>query len=426
MVQLNARKHVLQLGHRAQYVRSLGGVRLHDFELFWRQRAWLFEDAIFNADLSYIVQLGGHANDFQKFLGMAHLFSDQHRVARHAVGVSTRVGVFFVDRAGQHLNRTHEQLAVFRGCALEVEHELLEFLGHGVESSRQLPDFSAAFQLDSLREVSAGDGAARSGENFQRISNDARSKNADAYAQQNSHQRQQASAALHLEYSAVSFVPRLLDDDGPIQIAHGAVGAEHLRALLALGDSELTRGRDQLRLAALLQEIAYDLRVGQILAGGVVRGGSGHQAAFTVYYVGREPATVDFLQTADQERQVLDCPNHSQKTSAIHHWGADQHDGAGGCSTPDHQGLATVGATFAGGFIGAHQITLQKGVRSDAASRNSLGLRVEQSGIGQVSRRRHKMLEQGAQLGSFHMLVGNISATCHLQSGRQVGQHHAQ
>ena len=164
----------------------------------------------------------------------------------------------------------------------------------------------------------------------------------------------------------------------------------------------------------------------QVLAGGVVGRGAGYQAALAVYYVRRETAAVDFLQTADQKRQIFDRPDHSQKTSAIHHRGADQHNGASRRSAADDQGLAAVGAAFAGGFIGPHQVALQKGVGSDAASRDSLGLRVQQRGVGQISRGRDKMLQQGAQLGRFHMLVGNVSAARYLQGRRQVGQHHAQ
>ena len=142
----------------------------------------------------------------------------------------------------------------------------------------------------------------------------ARGKNTDANTQQNGHQRQQPGAALHLEYPAVGLVPRLLHDHGPVQITHRAISAEHFRALLALGDAEFAGGRDQLGLAALLQEVAYDLRVGQVLAGGVVGSGAGNQAALAVDDVRRQPAAVHFLQTAYQELQVLDRANHSQES----------------------------------------------------------------------------------------------------------------
>ena len=75
-----------------------------------------------------------------------HLARDQQGVARDAVGVAASVGIFFVDRAGQHLDGAHEQRAVLFGGALQVFDELLEFFRHGVEGVRQFADFGAAVQ----------------------------------------------------------------------------------------------------------------------------------------------------------------------------------------------------------------------------------------------------------------------------------------
>src|SRR5947208_13397636 len=44
VVQFDARQHLLQLFHRPQNVRALGGVSLHDLELFRSQSAGLFQD----------------------------------------------------------------------------------------------------------------------------------------------------------------------------------------------------------------------------------------------------------------------------------------------------------------------------------------------------------------------------------------------
>src|SRR6185369_3250338 len=341
-------------------------------------------------------------------------------------GVSASVRVLFVNRARQHLNGTHEQVAIFRGRPFEVEHEMLELVRHGVEGRGQFSDLGAAPELDSLREVAASDGAAGGSENLQRIGDAAGGKNADAHTQQNGQHRQQAGAALHLVHASVRLVTWLLHDHGPVQVADRAVGAEHLSALLALGDAEFPGGRHQLRPAALLQEVAHDLRVGQVLASGVVGGGAGHQPALTVHHIRCEPAAIDFLQTADQKLQVFHRSNHSQKASAIHHRSADQHYGAGRLSTTHDQCLAAVGAAFTGGVIGAYQVALQKRVGSDAARGNSLGLRVHQGGVSQVSGRRNKVLQQGAQFGRLYVLRGNVPAAGYLQGGRQVGQHHAQ
>src|SRR5205823_13299859 len=78
MVKLDAGNHVLQLRHWTKNVGALGGVGLHDLELFWRQRSWFCQDAVFNADLADVMKLGGYSNDLNKILTQSHLTSDQH------------------------------------------------------------------------------------------------------------------------------------------------------------------------------------------------------------------------------------------------------------------------------------------------------------------------------------------------------------
>ena len=119
------------------------------------------------------------------------------------------------------------------GGAFQVEHELLEFLRHGVEGGCQFADLGAARELDALREISASDGPAGFSQHFQRIGNAAGRKDTDADTEQHSQQSQQARRALHLVNAAVGFVAGLLHDHRPVQVRHRAVGAEHLRAFLA-------------------------------------------------------------------------------------------------------------------------------------------------------------------------------------------------
>jgi len=57
VMQFNAGEHLAQLRHRAQNIRALGGMRLHDLEFFGSQSAGLFQNAIFDADLADIVEL---------------------------------------------------------------------------------------------------------------------------------------------------------------------------------------------------------------------------------------------------------------------------------------------------------------------------------------------------------------------------------
>src|SRR5262252_7799712 len=58
MMQFNAWKHFPQLRHGSKNVRTLSGVGLHDLELFRSQCAGFLQDAVFNADLPHVMQLG--------------------------------------------------------------------------------------------------------------------------------------------------------------------------------------------------------------------------------------------------------------------------------------------------------------------------------------------------------------------------------
>ena len=135
--------------------------------------------------------------------------------------MAASVGIFFVDGSGEHLDGTHEQLAVFVSGAFQVFDEMLEFVGHGVESVCQFADFGAAPEINALREVAASEGAAGFGQHVQGIGDAARGKNADQDAQQHCDQGKQARGALHLKDAAIGFTARLLHDHCPVQRRHG-------------------------------------------------------------------------------------------------------------------------------------------------------------------------------------------------------------
>src|ERR1700733_1118106 len=97
--------------------------------------------------------------------------------------MAASVGILFVDRSGKHLDRAHEELAVLTGGALEIEHEVLKLVRHSIERRRQLADLRAAFQIHALREVSASDSAARLGQNFERVGDEAGGQKANRAAQ---------------------------------------------------------------------------------------------------------------------------------------------------------------------------------------------------------------------------------------------------
>ena len=74
------------------------------------------------------------------------------------------------------------------GGAFEIEHELLEFLRHGVESRGQFADLGAALQLTRWEKSPRAMARLDCGEHFQRIGDAAGGKDADADAQQHSQQ----------------------------------------------------------------------------------------------------------------------------------------------------------------------------------------------------------------------------------------------
>ena len=132
-------------------------MRLHHLEFFGGKGSRLLEDMVFDADFADVVKLGGDLQDLHEGSRQCHFFGNEQRIARNAIGVTASVGVLFVDRSGQHLDRAHEQRPVFFGGALQVFNKVFEFLRHGVEGLGQFADFGSAQQMNTLREVAAGD-----------------------------------------------------------------------------------------------------------------------------------------------------------------------------------------------------------------------------------------------------------------------------
>ena len=146
----------------------------------------------------------------------------------------------------------------------------------------------------------------------------------------------------------------------------------------------------------------------------VIGDGGSDQAPLTVHNVRSQAATADFLQTANQELQVYDRPNHAQKASAIHHRSADQHHRAGGLAVAHNQSLAVIRAAFTGGSIGTFQFALQECIWINAAGGNSFGIGVKEGCVGNVARRRNEVLQQRPEFGSLHVLGADIAAASHL------------
>src|SRR5205823_7148733 len=109
------------------------------------------------------------------------------------------IRVFFVNRARQHLNRTEKERAIFESRFFEIMNETLQIVGHAVERLRQFADLSTAIEMDSLREITAGDGAAGFCQHVQRSGQAARSKNSYEATEGNGNQRKRQRGTLHLK-----------------------------------------------------------------------------------------------------------------------------------------------------------------------------------------------------------------------------------
>jgi hypothetical protein len=138
------------------------------------------------------------------------------------------IRIFFVDRAGQHLDRPHEQVLVFVGGALQVFDELFQFVRHGVECGRQFANFGAGFQVHALREIAARNGPAGLRQHLQWAGDPPRRENAQAHAHKHRQPRQQAPGALHLVDAAIGFFARLLHHHRPVERGYWTVGSQHL------------------------------------------------------------------------------------------------------------------------------------------------------------------------------------------------------
>src|SRR5581483_131470 len=254
---------------------------------------------------------------------------------------------------------------VFLRGALQVEHELLEFLRHGVESIRQFADLGAALQVDALGKISTSDGAARFRQDFQRVGNAPRRVNTQAHADQYGQQSQEPSGALHFVDAAIGFVSRFLHNDRPIQSSNRAVGPEH-GGPCAVVESEFL-GRCELRLVAFFDKGTDNFQVLHVLAGGKFRGGGGHQTTLGIDHVRNEATATDFRQAANEEFQIDYRSNHPQEAAPIHNWSTDENNCSGSLAAADYQRLAVIHAAFAGRIVRPLEFALQECVGSDSS-----------------------------------------------------------
>src|SRR5207237_3920882 len=132
-----------------------------------------------------------------------------------------------------------EESPVFFRRPLQVEHKLLELLGHDVKRLSQFADLGPALEVNALTEIAPRNSPAGFGERLERIGNLPSHVNAQTDTGQNRQQRQQARSMLHFENTAIGFPLRLLHYDRPVESRYRAVGPQHLDRVPALDDREL-------------------------------------------------------------------------------------------------------------------------------------------------------------------------------------------
>ena len=168
-----------------------------------------------------------------------------------------------------------------------------------------------------------------------------------------------------------------------------------------------------------------------VLPGSILASCRRHQPALAVHDVRHQSAQTDLLQPPDQVVHVYHRTDHPQKASVVHDRRADQHDSSRRFPAAHHQRLPAVDAAFAGGLIGSLQFPLQKSVGLHTPGGNSPGIGVQQRGIGNVFRRRNKILHHRPQFWRQKFLRAKVAPAGigqhhHLNRRRQIGQHHAQ
>ena len=146
----------------------------------------------------------------------------------------------------------------------------------------------------------------------------------------------------------------------------------------------------------------------------IFRGGAGHQPPFVVHDVGSKAAALHFLQAANQILQIHRGGHHPKKTAAGHHRSAYQDHRPGRVSGAHHKSRAVVGPPSLGGGVAALEFTLQKRVGSNAAGGDSLGLGVQQRGVGHVIGGRNERLQSARNSGAWTLspLMSPPLATC--------------
>src|SRR5207237_10109489 len=103
--------------------------------------------------------------------------------------------------------------------------------------------------------------------------------------------------------------------------------------------------------------------------------------------ISRKSTTIDVAKAANQKLQVNHRTDHAQKASPVHYRRTDQNHSASRFSATNCECLAVIGAAFTSSGICTLQLTLQKSIRRNAPSGDSLGFGIEQGGIGKIARR---------------------------------------
>src|SRR5712692_4096384 len=120
-----------------------------------------FFSAVLHADLANVMQQRGNSQPVQLFRRKAQLPGNNHRIFCDAAGVTSRVGILFIDGRGEHADRADEELAIFLRGFLQALDVLFDVAGHLIEVFRELADFRGSAHGRTLMKFAAADGSRR-------------------------------------------------------------------------------------------------------------------------------------------------------------------------------------------------------------------------------------------------------------------------
>ena len=224
---------------------------LHQPKFLGRERAGLFQHAVFDTDFSDVVQQRRNAQLVQLFRAESQLLADQRRILGHATGVTARVRILFVDGRGEHADRSDKQLAILFGGFLQALDVFLDVACHLVEIFSELANLRSPADGRALVKFATADRAGGGCQPADGLADAHGKEIPDENGGQNDHHDERQGLLVQLGDPGVGLrlIKAPLSDDCPIHFRKSAVGSDHLDRvfLVRFGKSHRFRVAELLR-----------------------------------------------------------------------------------------------------------------------------------------------------------------------------------